>query len=62
MAFYKLGDPQIIQCDNGKEFRSSCLVDFCKGGSIVLIMEGRDTYKVKSNKLTKRSHDICKNI
>ncbi|KKO74529.1 hypothetical protein AAJ76_620009637 [Vairimorpha ceranae] len=37
MAFYKLGDPQIIQCDNEKEFRNFCLIDFCKEKNIVLI-------------------------
>ena len=37
MAFYKLGDPQIIQYDNEKEFRNFCLIDFCKGENIVLI-------------------------
>ena len=37
MAFYKLGGPQIIQYDNEKEFRNFCLIDFCKGGNIVLV-------------------------
>ena len=37
MTFYKLDDPQIIHCDNGKEFRNSCLIDFCKEKNIVLI-------------------------
>ena len=50
MAFYKLGDPQIIQYDNEKEFRNFCLIDFCKGGNIVLV-HGRPRHLQSQSKI-----------
>ena len=50
MAFYKLGDPQIIQYDKGKEFRNFCLIDFCKGGNIVLV-HGRPRHLQSQSKI-----------
>ena len=50
MAFYKLGDPQIIQYDNEKEFRNFCLIDFCKGGNIVLV-HGRPRHLQSQGKI-----------
>ena len=50
MAFYKLCDSQIIQYDNEKEFRNFCLIDFCKGGNIVLV-HGRPRHLQSQSKI-----------
>jgi RNase P subunit RPR2 len=62
--FYLLGVPQIIQCDNGKEFKNSILVDYCKENNIALIHDipRRPQSQVQLKDLTRLSQDIYKSI
>jgi transposase InsO family protein len=57
--FFLFGPPQILQCDNGKEFKNSKLIEFSKNKKIILI-NGKPRYPQSQGKIERFNQTLTR--